>query len=323
MVEPLAPMLRNCPGVANVTLFLLRRLLGIVAVVWVTTLAAFGLFRVGVPSPTVTGQIDRQLGLGQSLFSQYLHYLLRLLHGNLGDTLTIGLSVDSLLQRALPPTLSLIIGGLVLWLVVGVWAGTVSALRPGSQADRVVTGAVLAAVTAPTFLFGLLLLDLFVHLSGVGITWFQPGYVPLTHSPVQWLGRMILPWVAVAATQAGVTARLTRASVLEVLGEDYIRSGRAKGLTSQRLFWVHVLRPSILPVVASAGASFGVLLGAAAIIDQVFALGGFGQILLAAVGNGDLMVVMGVVLLTVILISVVNLVADLCQAMLDPRIRVT
>jgi peptide/nickel transport system permease protein len=188
----------------------------------------------------------------------------------------------------------------------GVWAGTASALRPGSLTDRVVTGAVLAAVTAPTFLLGVLLLDLFVHLSGHGITWFQPGYVPITHSPVQWLGRMILPWIAVAATQVGTTARLTRASVLEVMGEDYIRAERAKGLTAERLFWVHVLRPSILPVVASVGAGFGVLLGAAAIIDQVFALGGFGQVLLVAVSGGDLMIVMGVVLLTVILISVVH-----------------
>jgi peptide/nickel transport system permease protein len=323
VVEPLALTLRGCPGVASFALFLLKRLLGIVVAVWITTLAAFGLFRLGVPSPTVTAQIDRQLGPAEPASSQYLHYLLRLLHGNLGDTLTAGLSVDSLLKRALPPTLSLIIGGLVLWLVVGVWAGAVSALRPGSLADRVVTGAVLAAVTAPTFLLGVLLLDLFVHLSGVGIGWLQPGYVPITHSPGQWLGRMILPWIAVAATQVGTTARLTRASVLEVLGEDYVRSGRAKGLTGQRLFWVHVLRPSVLPVVASAGAGFGVLLGAAAIIDQVFALGGFGQILLVAVGNGDLMVVMGVVLLTVILISVVNLVADLCHAVLDPRVRVT
>lgn len=316
-------MLRECPGVASFARFLLKRLLGIAVLVWAATLAAFGLFRVGVPSPVVTAQIDRQLGSGEPVLSQYLHYLLRLLHGNLGDTLTVGLSVDGLLRRALPPTLSLIVGGMVLWLVAGVLAGMASAMRPGSLTDRVVTGAVLAAVTAPTFLLGVLLLDLFVHLSGLGITWFQPGYVPITHSPVQWLGRMILPWIAVAGTQAGATARLTRASVLEVLGEDYIRAGRAKGLTRDRLFWVHVLRPSMIPVVASAGAGFGVLLGAAAIIDQVFALGGFGQILLTAVGSGDLMVVMGVVLLTVILVSVVNLIADLCQAMLDPRVRVT
>src|SRR5215470_16928497 len=165
----------GCPGVASFALFLLKRLLGIVVVAWITTLAAFGLFRLGVPSPTVTAQIDRQLGSGEPALSQYLQYLQRLLHGNLGDTLTIGLSVDSLLKRALPPTLSLLIGGLVLWLVVGVWAGTVSALRPGSLTDRVVTGVVLAAVTAPTFLLGLLLLDLFVHLSGMGYGWLQPG----------------------------------------------------------------------------------------------------------------------------------------------------
>lgn len=105
MVESLALTLRGCPGVTDVALFSLKRLLGIAVLVWATTLAALGLFRVGVPSPVVTAQIDRQLGPGESAFSQYLHYLLRLLHGNLGDTLTTGLSVDTLLRRALPPTL--------------------------------------------------------------------------------------------------------------------------------------------------------------------------------------------------------------------------
>ena len=151
----------------------------------------------------------------------------------------------------------------------------------------------------------------------------QPGYVPFTQSPGQWLGRMILPWIAVAATQAGATARLTRSAVLDALGEDYIRTARAKGLASRRVFWCHVLRPAILPVIASVGAGFGVLLGSAAIVDQVFALGGIGQALLTAVKEGDLMVVMGVVLVTVILISLVNLIADICQAVLDPRVRIT
>jgi peptide/nickel transport system permease protein len=144
-----------------------------------------------------------------------------LLHGNFGESLTVGLPVSTVLWRALPPTLSLMIGGMVLWLVTGVLAGTVSALRTGSWADRMVTGAVLAAAVVPTFLLALLLLILSTSLARSGNLWMQPGYVPLTSSPGQWLGRMILPWIAVAATQAGVTARLTRTAVLDVLGEDY------------------------------------------------------------------------------------------------------
>ena len=130
---------------------------------------------------------------------------------------------------------------------------------------------------------------------------------------------MILPWIAIAAAQAGVTAKLTRTAVLDVLGEGYIRTAYAKGLDSRRVFWAHVLRPAIIPVVASVGAGFGIMLGFAAIVDQVFALNGIGQALLAAVKQGDLMVVMGAVLVAVILISLVNLMADICQALLDPR----
>jgi peptide/nickel transport system permease protein len=309
--------------VTSFALFLLRRLLGIVVLVWVVTLAAFGLFRAGVPSPVVTAQINAQLGQGEPATWQYLHYLLRLLHGNLGDSLVVGLPVSTVLWRALPPTLSLMIGGVILWLVTGVLAGTVSALRPGSLADRIVTGAVLAAVVVPTFMLGLFLLGLSTYLARSGHLWLQTGYVPFTQNPWRWLGRMILPWIAVAATQAGATARLTRSAILDALGEDYIRTARAKGLASGRVFWSHVLRPAILPVVASVGAGFGVLLGSAAIIDQVFALGGIGQALLTAVRQGDLMVVMGAVLVTVILISLVNLIADICQAGLDPRITIT
>ncbi len=243
-----------------------------------------------------------------------------MLHGNFGESLTVGLPVSTVLWRALPPTLSLMIGGMVLWLVTGVLAGTVSALRSGSLADRAVTGAVLAAAVVPTFVLALFLLIVSTSLARSGHLWLQPGYVPLTHSPGQWLGRMILPWIAVAATQAGVTARLTRTAVLDVLGEDYIRTAYAKGLAEPDIFWRHVLRPAIIPVLASVGVGFGTLLASAAIVDEVFALGGIGQAFLTAVQAGDLMIVMGTVLLTVILISLVNLVADLCQAMLDPQV---
>jgi peptide/nickel transport system permease protein len=306
--------------VRRLVLFLFRRLLGIMVLVWAVTVLAFGLFRVGVPSPATDAQINAQLGPGEPAAWQYFHYLLRLLHGNLGDSLTLGLSVNTLLWRALPPTLSLMIGGMILWLVTGTLVGVVSALRPGSWADRIATGAALSALITPTFLLAVLLLGLSTYLARSGYLWMQPGYVPFTHNPGQWLGRMILPWIAVAATQAAATAKLTRSAILEILGEDYIRNARAKGVAERRIIWRHVLRPASIPLIASVGAGFGVLLGSAAIVDQVFALGGIGQQLLTAVKAGDLMVIMGTVLVTVILISLVNLIADICQAMLDPRV---
>jgi peptide/nickel transport system permease protein len=309
--------------VAGLGRFLLRRLLGIIVLVWATTVAAFVLLRVGPPSSGMQAEISQQLGAGQPASWQYVHYLQRLLHGNLGVSLSEGVPVDTIVRNALPPTLSLMIGGTVLWLTAGVLAGTVSALRPGSAADRVATGGVLTGLAVPTFLLALLLLWLSSRLGEAGDLWFQPGYVPISQSLGQWLGRMILPWIAVAAGQAGVTARLTRAGILEVLGEDYVRTARGKGLAERRIVWFHVLRAAILPVVSSVGAGFGVILGAAAIVDQVFALGGLGQAFLVAAKAGDLMVVMGVTIATVILIAVVNLLTDVCYALLNPQVRLT
>jgi SAM-dependent methyltransferase len=181
----------------------------------------------------------------------------------------------------------------------------------------------LSAMVIPTFLLALLLLALSTYLARSGNLWLQPGYMPFSQSPGQWLGRMILPWIAVAATQAAVTAKLTRTAVLDVLGEDYIRTARAKGLSERDIFWHHVSRPASIPVIASVGVGFGVLLGSAAIVDQVFALGGIGQALLTAVKQGDLMVVMGTVLVTVIVIALVNLIADIGQALVDPQVHIT
>ncbi len=304
-------------------LFLLRRLLGIVVLVWVVTLVAFGVFRLGVPSQLADVEIDAQLGRGESASWQYVHYLLRLLHGDLGQSLTVGLSVNTVLWRALPPTLSLLIGGMLLWLVTGIVAGMVCARRPGSWIDRIVTGAVLTAAIVPTFLLALLLLDLFPYIARTGFLWMQPGYAPFTQDPWRWLGRMILPWIALAAAQAGLTARLTRSIVLEVRGEDYIQTAYAKGLSTRRVFWYHVLRASIVPLIPSVSVGVSTLLGSAAIVDQTFTLGGVGQALLLAVKDDDLMVIMGTVLITVILISLINLIADICQAVLDPRVHLS
>ena len=302
--------------------FLVRRLLGIAVLAWAATAATFALLRVGIPNPGIDAAISRQLGPGQPAVWQYFHYVQDLLHGNLGQSLVQPVSVNTILGQAVPPTLSLMVGGMVLWLAAGVLVGTVSALRPGSWTDRIGTAGVLAALSVPAFLLALLLLAVFAHLAAAGNMWLQPGYVGISQSPGQWLGRMILPWIAIAAGQAGVTARLARAGILEVLGEDYIRTARAKGLAGRRILWFHVLRAAIVPVVSSIGVGFGAILGAAAVVDQVFALGGIGQAFLTAAKTGDLLVITGTALATVILVAVVNLIADVCYALLSPRVRV-
>ena len=306
----------------SLVLFLTRRVLAIVVLAWAVTLAAFALFRIGLKSPAMSAQISAQLGADRPALAQYLTYLGRLLHGNLGQTLTVGVSVTSLLRAALPPTVSLVAGGLVLWLVLGTLVGAIGALRPGTWADWGISAAALTGLALPTFLTALFLLQLSSAIDSTPNAWLQPGYVPFTESPAQWLGRLILPWIAIAATQVGVTARLARGSMLEVLGEDYIRTARANGVPARRVFWHHVLRPAITPVISNITVGFGMLLGSAAIVDQVFALGGIGQALLVAVKSGDLMVIMGAALLTFLLISLVSLIVDICQALLDPRVHI-
>jgi peptide/nickel transport system permease protein len=300
--------------------FLARRLLGIAVLAWATTAATFALLRVGIPNPGIDAAISQQLGPGQPAVWQYFHYLQHMLHGNLGHSLAQPVSVNTILGQAIPPTLSLVIGGMVLWVTAGVVVGAVSALRPGSWTDRIATAGMLAALSIPAFLLALLLLAVIAHLAAAGNLWLQPGYVGISQSPGQWLGRMILPWIAIAAGQAGVTARLSRAGILEVLGEDYIRTARAKGLAGRRILWLHVLRAAMLPVISSIGVGFGAILGSAALIDEVFALGGIGQAFLTAAKTGDLLVITATVLATVILVAVVNLIADVCFALLNPRI---
>jgi len=305
------------PAVTGFALSLVRKLLGIAILAWAVSVAAFALFRIAIVGELADAQINAQLGQGEPAWWQYTHYLVHLLHGNLGQTETVGLSVDELLWRALPSTLSLVIGGMLLWLAAGITAGLVSGLRPGSLADRVITVVASTAVMVPVFLLALILLGVFSYTH---FLWIQPGYAPLSRGLGRWLGRMILPWIALAAAQAGLTARLTRTTVSEAADEDYIRTARAKGLTRRRIAWVHVLRPAAVPVLSSLSVGLGTLLGSAAIIDQTFALDGIGQALLTAVKDNDLMVIMGTVLATVILISLTSLILDLCLAVLDPRI---
>jgi peptide/nickel transport system permease protein len=304
----------------RLALFLIRRLLAIIVLALGVTAAAFTLFRVAGLRPVTIAQINGQLGAGDPAV-QYLHYLQKLLHGDLGQTMVIGLPVNTALRQALPATLSLIVGGMILWLIAGILIGTISALHPGSLVDRTVTVAALTALVLPTFLTALFLLFVFSYLARYHYFWLQPGYVPFTRSPGKWLGRMILPWIAVAATQVGVTARVTRSSVLDVLREEYILGAYARGIASRRVFWLYVLRPAMGPVIATLSIGIGTLLGSAAIVDYVFALGGIGQELLSAVGEGDIMLVLGTTIITVILISLLNLIIDISQAFLDPRVR--
>jgi peptide/nickel transport system permease protein len=316
--------------------FLIRRALLGVLVLWLVTLGTFLLFFVAPSDParTLAGRqatpeqvelIRHNLGLDRPILVQYLDYLNRLIHGDLGQSYFSGESIGKLLSQDFPPTASLVIGGAILWVVIGVGAGVLSATRARSLLDRVVTFLALAAVSMPTFVVGLLLLYfLFFQLSMAGAPLLPPdSYVPLTDSPGEWARHLILPWVTLAMVQAASYVRLTRGSMLDILGEDYIRTARAKGVPEGRVIYRHGLRAALTPVVTQLGVDVGTLIGGVVVTESVFGLGGIGQAVVQAFVSGDLPVIMGVVVLATTAVVVANLLVDIAYGLLDPRIRLT
>lgn len=315
--------------------FLLRRILAGIFVLWAVTLGTFLLFFVipADPAKTIAGKagtasmvanIRHRLGLDQPIQVQYWHYLDNLVHGNLGTSFFTGISVNHTLAADFPATLSLIVGGVVLWLAAGLTVGIVSAIRPRSVFDRVSTAGVLAAYSMPAFVIGLgLLFFLYALPARANIHIFQPNYVPFTQSPVQWLQRMVLPWITLAALTAASYTRLTRGSLLDTLGEDYIRTARAKGLPERRVILRHGLRAALTPVVSQLGVDVGTLIGNTIVTETVFGIPGIGQEIDKAVIKGDVPIVLGIVLLTAAAVVVANLLVDIGYSILDPRVRLT
>jgi peptide/nickel transport system permease protein len=247
-----------------------------------------------------------------------------LLHGDVGYSFYNSTSVRSLIWDRVPVTFSLAIGAAILWLLIGVSTGVLAATRPRSPADRVVTVAALFFYSMPGFLLGLIFLYfLFFRLHLAGITIFPgSGYVPLTEDPLQWAQHLLLPWFTIALVTAALYSRLTRGSMLDVLGEDYIRTARAKGLSERRVVYRHGLRSAITPIVTQFGIDLGTLLGGVIIVENIFGLPGLGQLAVQSVTTHDLPVIIGTVVLASAFIVTANILVDICYALLDPRVRV-
>jgi peptide/nickel transport system permease protein len=316
--------------------FLLRRIIAAIIVLWVVATLTFFLFFVAVPkgvvahnlagraaTPAVIAQVEQNLGLNQPYIVQYWHYLYNLLHGNLGFSYYSQQSVGTVISQALPITLSVVIGGVILWLVVGIGVGILSATRARSLFDRIATVGVLAGVSAPVFVVGeLLLVAVFVQLNNHGISFITTGYTPLSQSFSGWLGCMILPWITLAVVQAAIYTRLSRGSLLDTLGEDYIRTARSKGISERRVLYRHAVRSAMTPVVSQLGIDVGALLGGVIVVEQVFGLQGLGWATVQAITQGDGQVVIGFVILAALFVVIANLIVDLSYAVLDPRVRV-
>jgi peptide/nickel transport system permease protein len=314
--------------------FFARRLLLGLLVLWITSGAVFVLFFVAphdparllagkLATPQTVALVNHRLGLDRPLPDQYASFMGRLLHGDLGYSYYNSAPVRSLLASRLPVTASLALGAAVVWLVVGVGVGVAAARRPRSLVDRGGTLLVLTGLSMPTFLVGLLLIYFLffrLHLAGFGL-FPASGYVPLTQDPGGWAQHLLLPWITLATVTAATYSRLTRSSLLEVLGEDYIRTARAKGLPEGRVVYRHGLRSALTPVVTQLGVDLGTLLGGVIVTEQVFGLPGLGQLAWQSVTTQDLPVIMGIVLVASAFIVLANLLVDLGYALLDPRVR--
>jgi peptide/nickel transport system permease protein len=223
-----------------------------------------------------------------------------------------------LLDR-LPVTLSLAVGASLLWVVFGVSIGVLSALRRGSLWDRTAMGFSLAGVSLPIFFTGMVSLLVFSY----GLNWTAPGgsYTRFTESPADWFYSLILPWITLALLFSAQYARLTRAGMLETMGEDYIRTARAKGLQESRVTTRHGLRAALTPILTIFGLDVGLLLGGAVLTEQVFSLPGLGKYAIDAITNNDLPKVLGVTLMAAFFVVIANLIVDLLYAVVDPRVR--
>jgi len=314
--------------------FLVRRISLGALVLWIITILVFVMFFVAPndvahniagrnATPATVANVRRTLGLDQPIVTQYWHFLTRLLHGNLGQSYYTQQPVASILKSRLPATLSIMVGAAVIWMLLGVSSGIISAIRPRSVADRGLTTFALFFYSLPTFVLGLAMLNVFfyqLHTHG----WPNlpgSGYVPLTQDPYQWFLHMILPWVTLALLLAATYTRLTRGAMLDVLGEDYIRTARAKGLGEGRVVLRHGLRSALTPIVTQFGIDLGTLVGNLVVTETVFGISGVGKLAIDSITNQDLPVIIGVVICASASVVIMNIVVDIAYALLDPRVR--
>ena len=314
--------------------FLIRRITFGVVVLWFVATVVFAMYFVAPhnvartlagreASPATVAAINHNLGLDRPILVQYGSFLWKALHGNLGYSYINSEPVTTLIGQALPVTASLVVGGAVIWLLLGLGSGVLAATRPRSVVDRATTGFALFFYSMPTFLLGeLLLLVLFFRLHLLHIDIFPgAGYVPLTQSPVQWARYLILPWLTIALVTAATYTRLTRSSMLDVLGEDYIRTARSKGIRESRVIFRHGLRAGLTPMVTQFGIDVGTLLGGAIVTENVFGLPGLGELAINSLTKQDLPTIIGLVLLASAFVVVANIIVDIFYSLLDPRVR--
>ncbi len=317
--------------------YLVRRLVWAIVLFLALTFVTYVIFFV-IPSDAVrivkgksASSIDYRetANLHGTVFQQYGEFLYRFVTGGaLGESFFSKKSVNSIVLDALPVTLSLVIGGAIMWMLIALPIGILSALRPRSLFDRAGMAFVLIGVSAHPIWIGLILSYVFgyqLHL--FPLTGYCDLIKPSTDCGglVQWAYHMFLPWLTFALLFAAFYARMIRANVSEAMGEDFVRTARAKGASEWSVVSSHVLRNALLPIVAMLGADVGMLalglIGQSLFVETVYSLPGLGKTLVSALQRHDLPIIEGVVVVVTITVVVVNLIADLVYALLDPRIK--
>lgn len=308
--------------------YLWRRLPSLLLTLFLISVVTFAVVQVvpGDPAQLILGteaplealaDLRAQLGLDRPPLQQYLSWLSGVLRGDLGVSLRHGRPVATLIAERLPVTLSLATMSLALAVLLALPLGVLAAVRQHSALDYGVLVFAQAGLALPSFWIGILLILLFA----LRCRWLPSGgYVPWGESPLEALRSLAMPILALGLPVAGVLARLVRASMLEELSRDHIRTARAKGLSETQIVVRHILRNALIPTVTLLGLQLGFLLGGSIVIEQVFALPGVGRLLLFAINNRDLPLIQGLVLFIAALVVTINFLVDMAYTWLDPRI---
>ncbi|HXJ80836.1 MAG TPA: ABC transporter permease [Candidatus Methylomirabilis sp.] len=311
--------------------YLLRRVLAVVPVMLVVATVSFVLIRLapGDPASVLAGPdasaddlavLRVSLGIDQPLPLQLVRWYARLAHGDLGQSIFLRRPVGQAIVERLEPTILLTVWGTLLSVLIGVPAGIVSARRHGTAVDQSFMALALVGLSIPNFLLGLLMILVF----GVWLGWLPvSGYVPLDEGLWRNVRSLLMPAMSLGLVQSALVARITRSSMLDVLREQYILSGRAKGLHERAVVYKHALKNAIIPTITVIGITVALLIGGAVVIETVFNIPGVGRLIISAVLRRDYPVVQGVVLMIALTYTMVNLLVDLAYLVIDPRIRYT
>jgi peptide/nickel transport system permease protein len=309
--------------------YVIRRVISTIPVMAVVALFVFSLLYIapGDPAAIIAGdqatpadveRIRQSLGLDRPFLVQFGDWLWRLLHGDIGTSIFTNLPVSTMIAQRIEPTLSLMVITLFLAVSVAVPMGVVAAWQAGGWIDRLIMAFAVLGFSVPVFVVGYLLAFVFA----LQLNWLPvQGYTPLSEGIGPWLENLILPAIALGCVYIALIARITRATMLEVLQQDYIRTARAKGVGQLGVLFLHALKNASVPIVTVIGIGIALLIGGAVVTESVFAIPGLGRLTVDAILRRDYPVIQGVVLLFSFVYVLINLMIDLVYTVLDPRIR--